>query len=93
MVVAMSTEIEAMKLGAQQTLDELFSECLIPFKLSARVVESLGMEEYIIRFHDSRLHSIDVSWQRGEIFKTAFRAAILDRVARLRIPQNLARPA
>ena len=52
-----------MKLGAQETLDELFVESLIPFRLSARNVESLGMEEYIVRFHDSRLRSVDVSWK------------------------------
>ena len=89
----MTTEIETMKLGAQETLDELFDESLIPFTLSAREVESLGMEEYIIRFHDSRLRSIDVSLPRGQTFKTVFRAAILDRVARLRVPQTLARTA
>jgi hypothetical protein len=89
----MTTEIETMKSGAQETLDELFDESLIPFTLSAHVVESLGMQEYIIRFHDSRLRSVDVSWPQGQTFKTVFRAAILDRVARLSIPQTLARTA
>lgn len=72
-----------MKLGAQETLDELFLESLIPFRLSARKVESLGSEEYIVKFHDSRLHSIDVSWKPDQIFKSVFRAAILGRVKRL----------
>jgi hypothetical protein len=89
----MTTEIEALKLGAQQTLDELFAASLLPFMLSARVVESIGMEEYIVRFHDSRLYSVDVSCQRGQTFKAVFRTAILDRVARLRIPPGLARTA
>ncbi|MDQ5845161.1 MAG: hypothetical protein M3539_07680 [Acidobacteriota bacterium] len=89
----MTTEINAMKLGAQQTLDELFAESLIPFKLSACVVDSLGSEEYIIRFHDSRLRSIDISWQRGQTFKAVFRAAILDRIAGLTIFSKLARGA
>jgi hypothetical protein len=39
-----------MKLGAQETLDELFVESLVPFKLWARQVESLGMEEYKCAF-------------------------------------------
>jgi hypothetical protein len=85
MVDGMTTDIEAMKLGAQQTLDELFSASLIPFRLSAQFVESLGMEEYIVRFHDRRLNSIDVSWQRDQIFKAVFRAAILGRIARLKV--------
>jgi len=89
----MNTDTDAMKLGAQQALDELFAESRIPFRLSARIVESIGMEEYIVRFHDSRLHSVDVSWQRNQTFKTVFRAAILDRVARLGIAPELARTA
>ena len=89
----MTSELETMKLGAQQTLDELFDQNLIPFILSALVVESLGMEEYIIRFHDSRLRSLDISWRRGQAFKTVFRAAILDRVTRLKSPQSFAQTA
>lgn len=58
-----------MKLGAQQTLDELFAERLIPFALSAWVVDSVGLEEYIVRFHDSRLHSVDVSCPEGRSSK------------------------
>lgn len=83
----MKTTIEAMKLSAQQTLDELFAERLIPFKLSAHVVDSLGLEEYIVRFHDSRLHSVDVSCPEGSSFKEMVRAAVLDRVSRLGYPR------
>ena len=68
---------------AQQILDELFSERLLPFKLSAHRVESIGCEEYIVRFHDSRLPSLDVSWGVGQCFKDVFRTAVLERVARL----------
>jgi hypothetical protein len=89
----MRKDIKAMKLEAQETLDDLFAEGQIPFELSARAVESLGMEEYIVRFHDSRLFSIDVSYHRGQIFKTVFTSAILDRVARLRGAPLFARTA
>ena len=75
-----------MRLGAQQTLDELFAERLIPFALSAEVVDSLGLEEYIVRFHDARLHSIDVSCPEGQSFKEMVRVAVLDRVSRLGYP-------
>lgn len=78
--------IETIMLGAQQALDELFAESLIPFALSARAVESLGFEEYIVRFDDARLHSVDVSWLEGRPFKDVFRAAVLDRVSRLGHP-------
>ena len=86
----MTTQTHVMELGAQEMLDELFIESLIPFRLFARAVESIGMEEYIVRFHDSRLHSVDVSWHRGQVFKTQFRAAILSRVERLRSFPSLA---
>lgn len=89
----MDKNIKAMKSEAQEMLDDLFAEGQIPFELSARAVESLGMEEYIIRFHDSRLFSIDVSYHRGQTFKTVFTTAILDRVSRLRGTPLLARTA
>jgi hypothetical protein len=76
-------DTELMKMEAQQTLDELSVEGLLPFRLFARKVESLGMEEYIVRFYDRRLSSLDLSLRRDEIFKAVFRAAVLDRVARL----------
>ena len=79
-----------MKVGAQQTLDELFAERLIPFALSARVVDSLGLEEYIVRFHDARLHSIDVSCPEGHSFKEMVRVAVLDRVSRMDYPGQTA---
>jgi hypothetical protein len=92
-VDGMTPDLTSMKLGAQQTLDELFVEGLIPFKLSAQLVESLGMEEYIVRFYDSRLYSVDVSWQQGETFGAVFRTALLARVARLTNAPLLARTA
>lgn len=82
----MKTETDAMKVGAQQTLDELFAERLIPFALSAQVVDSLGLEEYIVRFHDSPLNSIDVSCPEGQSFKDRVRVAVLDRVSRMGNP-------
>ena len=89
----MEKDIKTMKSEAQEALDDLFAKGQIPFELSARAVESIGMEEYIIRFYDSRLFSIDVSYPRGETFKTVFTTAILDRVARLRSAPLLARTA
>ena len=81
----MSADIETMKLEAQQTLDELFSEGLIPFRLSAQLVWWIGMGEYIVRFQDEKLVSLDVSCEPGEKFRAVFRTAILARVARLSV--------
>jgi hypothetical protein len=88
----MKPDTEVIKAEAQQTLDDLFAESLIPFRLNAREVTSLGMKEYVIRFHDSRLRSIDISWKNGESFKEVFRSAVLKRVARLGGPQPNSKP-
>ena len=71
--------IEEQKAEAQQALDELFGEHLLPFKLFARTVESIGPAEYMVRFYDSRLYSVDVSC-RGQCFKDSFRDIVLERV-------------
>jgi hypothetical protein len=71
---------------AQPVLDRLFKEQLIPFQLTAAKVDCLGPNEYIIRFHDSRLRSVDVSWDKGQSFEDVFRASMLDRVTRMSGP-------
>ena len=78
--------LSQQKAEAQQVLDELFSGHCLPFRMSAHQVDSLGHEEYIVRFHDSRLTALDVSRPQGKSFKDVFRAAILDRVKRLSGP-------
>ena len=89
----MKRQTEELQMSAQQTLDELFAESLIPFRLSAEAIESIGCEEYIVRFHDSRLRSVDVSWHQGQSFKDLVRTAVLDRVSRIRDPLRKLVPA
>jgi hypothetical protein len=79
----MNKKTEDLRVSAQQALDELFAERLIPFTLAVRAVESIGLEEYILRFQDHRLSSVDVSWLSGQPFKAAVRSAVLSRVSRL----------
>ena len=71
---------------AQPVLDSLFKDHLIPFQLTAAKVECVGPDEYIVRFHDSRLRSVDVSWRADQSFEDIFREAILDRVKRMSGP-------
>lgn len=78
--------LEDQKADAQQALDELFKAHLLPFKLSAYEIETNGSEEYIVRFHDSRLHSVDVLLPDGLNFKDVFRAAVLQRVNMIERP-------
>ena len=70
--------LEEQKAEAQQSLNELFSEHLLPFKLFARKVECIGMAEYIVRFYDSRIRSVNISCHTGQSFKDIFRAAVLE---------------
>lgn len=78
--------LENEKVEAQQALDELFREKLLPFKLSAAQLEPTGNEECQVRFYDSRLHSVNVSWLNGQRFRDAFRTSVLARVERVSRP-------
>jgi hypothetical protein len=78
--------IEPQTAQSQQVLDELLSERLIPFALTAYSVITNGRAEYILPFHDSRIHSCRFSWNEGEDFKAAVRAAVLERVSRMSGP-------
>lgn len=78
--------LEQLKAEAQQILDELLTANLIPFKLSVSQVEWIGPEEYIVRFHDSPLRAVDVSWGSGQCFCDALCAVVLERVKRMSGP-------
>jgi hypothetical protein len=77
----MNTDL--LKLEAQAALDELRNKGLLPFALEARMLVSEG-SQHTIRFYDSRLHSITVSYEEGQSFKEIVRAAVLDRVSELK---------
>lgn len=81
-------QLDKLTIEVQSVLDDLWAENLIPFQLTAHKVESIGLEEYIVRFHDRRLDSLDVSWKNLDSFKDAIRVAILNRVARLPGPSG-----
>jgi hypothetical protein len=75
--------LEELKAEAQQVLEDLFSEGLIPFALFAGKVECIAPDEYIIRFYDSQLYSVDVSWRQDDCFRDVFRVTVLQRVGRM----------
>jgi len=84
----MKTDTEGMMARAQETLDELLSEHLIPFELTAQKVNADGTGEYEVPFYDSRIHSIRFSCKDGGFFKEAVRAAVLDQVKRISGPSQ-----
>jgi len=74
---------ESIRVEAQQALDELRKEELLPFPLAAYKLTDEGLGEYTVNFCDSRLHSVIVRWQEGQSFKAAVRAAVLARVDKI----------
>ena len=77
-----------IKLTVQEALDDLFSEGLTPFALTAHKVDTEGIGEYVVAFHDSRIHSMRFTWKQGSLFKETVRAAVLDRVNRMNGPST-----
>jgi hypothetical protein len=70
---------------AQQVLDELWNEKLIPFALHIGKI-TRASSEYTIHFHDSRIHTASVPLIDGHSFKEMVRNAVLDRVAKMSGP-------
>ena len=75
--------LEDQTAQVQQVLDELLSEKLIPFALTAYGVEIKGQGEYVVPFKDSRIHSCRLFWKESENFKEVVRTAVLERVSRM----------
>ncbi len=70
---------------AQQVLDELWSEKLIPFALHVGKLTK-GMGEYTIHFHDSRIHTARIPLTKGQSFRDMVRSAVLARVEEMSGP-------
>ena len=74
-----------LEVEAQQVLDELLTEKLIPFPLNVGKITK-GSAEYTIHFYDSRIHSARVSLTRGHSFRALVRSAVLARVQKMSGP-------
>ncbi|HWN11129.1 MAG TPA: hypothetical protein VNO50_17960 [Pyrinomonadaceae bacterium] len=77
--------IERLRSEAQSALDDLWTRKLIPFKLTVCKIDYLGFDEYILRFYDSRLRSVDVTWKTGDSFAERLRLVVLARMSRVEI--------
>jgi DNA-binding Xre family transcriptional regulator len=78
----MNSDTQQITAWAQETLNELFREYLIPFELIINSVKIEGAE-YVIGFQDSRLNFLRFSWTDNRFFREAVRFAILGRIARM----------
>jgi hypothetical protein len=67
---------DSLAVEAQQALDELRKEGVLPFPLVAYKVLDGGLGDYIVHFYDSRLHSVTVQWHEGQSFKAKVRIAV-----------------
>ena len=65
---------------AEQVLDELWSEKLLPFALNVGKITK-ATAEYTIHFHDSRIHAAHVPLTQAQSWVEMVRVAVLDRVA------------
>jgi hypothetical protein len=81
----MPREPLSLEAEAQQVLDELWSEKLIPFKLNVGKITKASAE-YTIHFYDSRIRTANVPLTKGHSFREMVRSAVLDRVAKMSGP-------
>lgn len=79
--------LEELHAEAQQVVDELWSDRLIPFKLTVGEF-SEGVGEYTIRFYDSRIYFVHVPLTNGHPFRDMVKSAVLARVAKVSGPLN-----
>jgi hypothetical protein len=76
-----------IEVEAQQVLDELWSEKLIPFALSVGKITK-GPAEFTIHFYDSRIRTAKVHLTEGHSFRDLVRAAVLARVEQMNEPSK-----
>ena len=81
----MSRESLTLDKEAQEVLDELWNERLIPFPLHVGKLTK-APAEYTIYFYDSRMNSAVVPLTLGLSFRDMVRAAVLKRVEQLSGP-------
>jgi hypothetical protein len=70
---------------AQQVLDELWTEKLIPFALSVGKITK-DLSAYTIHFYDSRIRTARVQLAERALFRETVRSAVLARVTQLSGP-------
>lgn len=81
----MPRETLTLEVEAQQVLDELWSEKLIPFELNVGKITKAS-EKYTIHFYDSRLRTALVPLTKSHSFRDMVRSAVLDRVKKMSGP-------
>lgn len=74
---------DQLTIEAQETVDELWAEQVIPFKLTAYRVEAREPGHYTVHFSDTRLPLLFVYWNpEKESYKRAVREVVERTVGR-----------
>ena len=81
----MSPDPLTLEAEAQQVLDELWSEKLLPFKLRVGKI-SKAVDEYTLHFYDSRIRTARVPITADQPFKELVRNTVLERVEKMSGP-------
>ena len=81
----MPREPLTLEAEAQQVLDELWTEKLIPFALTVGKITK-APAEYTLHFYDSRIRTARVPLTKGHSFRDMVRSAVLARVAKMSGP-------
>ncbi len=81
----MSRDPLTLAAEAQEVLDELWNNKLIPFPLSVGKITK-APSQYTLYFYDSRMNSADVPLTPGLSFRDMVRSAVIDRVEHLSGP-------
>lgn len=72
----------SLEAEAQEVLDELWSEKLLPFALHVGKITK-AITEYTIHFHDSRIHTARIPLTVDQSFREMVRSAVLARVGEI----------
>ena len=76
---------------AQEVLNELWTEKLLPFKLLAGKITKEA-EEYTLHFYDSRIRDVCIPLSEGQEFRDLLRSAVLTRVGQIMRPSKESKP-
>jgi hypothetical protein len=82
---ASTSKALTLEAEAQQVLDELWNEKLIPIRLNVGKLTK-GAGEYTIHFYDSRIFTASVPLTKDHSFRDMVRESVLARVAKISGP-------
>jgi hypothetical protein len=84
----MKPDIRYIARRVQETLNNLFNESLIPFRLTVYQVTDEGAGAFLVCFYDVRLYSLRFFLEDGGSLTEALRSSVLARVQAMIPPET-----